>query len=61
MERRGFNIVAAEASVGTVLMIDMVKIRSVFDIVDKRLRIETSPVKKEATESVEEMEKTSYR
>lgn len=42
-------------------MIDIVKTRSAPDIVDKRLRTETSPVEKEATEPVEKMEKTSYR
>lgn len=40
---------------------DMVKTRSAHDIADKRLRIETSPLKKEATEPVKEVEKTSYR
>ena len=52
-------MVAAEASVSRVVMTGMVKTRSALDIADKRLRIETSPVKKEATEPVVEMEKTS--
>lgn len=42
-------------------MMDTVKTRSAHDIADKRLRIETSPLKKEATEPVKEAEKISCR